>query len=142
MFEFNNMCNIVLLMCMNVLVDLKAKVILRPPNGVARRANLLGNGCRPPTWLRNLLRDEELGQLWPCGTSMINNETAQATAEFIYMQSRPEQARLLLLITTWRYQMMDKIVKRYNKIFLPVRHVPRRWGNAALILAPNGSIMG
>ncbi len=74
---------------------------------------------------------------------MINNETAQATAEFIYMQSRPEQARLLLLITTWRYQMMDKIVKRYNKIFLQVRHaVPRRWGNAALILAPNGSIMG
>ena len=119
------------------------KVVLRPPNGVARRANLAGDGCRPPTWLRRLLRHEADGELYPCGTSMICDATAQTTAEYIYMQPRAEQARLMLLIATWRYQMMTPIVKKYNKIFLQARHsTARRWGNAALIAAPNGAIMG
>ena len=121
----------------------KAKVVLRPPNGVPRRAHLDGNGCRPPRWLRHLLQDEANDELWPCGTSMISEDTAQATAEYIFMQSRPEQARLLLLIATWRHQMLCMIMRKYNRIFLSARHnVTRRWGRAALIVAPNGAIMG
>ena len=133
----------------------KAKVVPAPKAAAAanwqrtrgfiqpRRAGLMGNINGPARPLRILIRTSMEGAIWPCGTSQLGNDSAEAIAEYMLQIDEQKQGEILLIISRYRTQWMPAILRYFRTKFLNARHrTDQNWGVGTLIMAPGGAIMG